>query len=278
MNRYKDIHISRLRACLLESIMMEFRIKEFPIDNIPISCSWIVIGGPGTGKTSLVKDIAYTHKDRYPVAKIHSGTEDSNQSYEETFPKLFITDGFDEDQEKDHILRQKRCKINGCMNGAAINIVDDCSDKPSIYRSPTFKGLYKNGSRHWNQLFITGLQYGVDFLPDIRKSASYIALFFEPDQNEREKLYRNFGGPCGSFDEFQDIMDQMILPEPGREPRRTDIHTCMIIKRLDIGPKRENNVFYYKARLHKGFKFGCREYREWDSTRRDAKKSTFSGI
>jgi len=209
----------------------------------------------------------YTHKHRYPVATIHSGSEDSNRCYEKTFPRLFIYNGYDEQAEQSHILRQKRCLENGCENGSAVNIIDDCSDDKKIYKSKTFIGLYKNGTRHWNQLLITILQYGIDMPTDVRKCASYVAIFYEPEEDERKKLYDNFGGACGSYKDFCAVMDQLIQGSD-----KTDKYTCMIIKKLGQGPKREDNVFYYKARLHPNFKFGCSEYRKWSEKRFDENK------
>ncbi len=250
-----------------------FYAREFPIDEIPQSCSWIIVGNPGSGKTKLAHDLVYTHKHRYPVARIFSGSEDSNREYESIYPKLFIDEEYNEDNHQLYIMRQKRCKENGCENGSAVHIIDDCSDDKKIYKSKTFIGTFKNGTRHWNNLHITLLQYGIDMPTDVRKCASYIAIFYEPEPNEREKLYKNFGGACGSYRDFCDIMDQMI---EGSDP--TDKHTCMIIKKLGQGPKREDNVFYYKARLHPSFKFGCKEYREWDNTRRDPNKGSSYGL
>ena len=186
------------------------RIREFPIDEIPRSCSWTIVAPPGKGKSNLIKYLAYVRRHVYPVAKVHSGTEDSNKSYETWLPRIFINDGYDEPQEKNYIIRQKRCLRNGCRNGSAINIIDDCSEDNRIYKSPIFQGLYKNGSRHWNGLIITALQYGIDFPPAVRSSSMYVALGFIKDQNEREKLYKNFGGLCGSLKDFCSIMDQII--------------------------------------------------------------------
>lgn len=239
----------------------EIVINEFQIHKIPISCTWIIIGPPATGKSTLIADICYVHKHRYPVAKIFSGTEDSNRFYEEMFPSLFISNTYKDEEEERHIIRQKICK-NECENGASINIVDDCSDDRKIYKSKIFQGLYKNGSQHWNQLFILGLQYAIDVEPSIRKSVSYVALFREPNAVEREKLYRNFGGMAGSYKDFCDLMDQL-----------TGNHTCMIFKNRSQSNNIEDNIFYYKARLHvdknkkSNWKFGCKDYWEWHKKR-----------
>lgn len=249
------------------------RIHEFAIDEIPDACSWTIIGPPGSGKSNMIEYIAYVHRSKYPVIKVMSGTEDSNKAYQKWSPLLFITEGYDEPQEKSYIVRQRRCKANGCKNGRAINIIDDCSDDPKIYKSPTYQGLYKNGSRHWNGLIITGLQYGIDFPPAVRKSTNYVAMAYEPDVNERKKLYDNFGGACGTYKQFCDIMDQLIEGDD-----KTNKYTFMIIKKLNQGPTREENVFYLKAPKMQNinWKFGCKEIWEWDKKRRDRNKSSHS--
>lgn len=213
-----------------------------------------------THNSTLIEDICYVHKHRYPVIKIFSGTEDTNKFYERFVPKLFISNEYKDEDEEKHILRQKTC-IESCPNGSAINIIDDCSDDRKIYKSKIFKGLFKNG-RHWNQLFILGLQYAIDVEPDIRKSISYVALFREPDEVDRKKLYNNFGGICGSYEMFCDLMDQL-----------TGDHTCMIIKKRSQSNRLEDNVFYYKAHLHinkdktSNWKFGCKELWDWNKQR-----------
>jgi hypothetical protein len=175
-------------------------------------------------------------------------------------------------------MRQKRCKINGCKNGKAINIIDDCSENKSLYNTAVYQGLYKNGTRHWNGMIITSLQYCVDFPPSIRKCATYVAIGFEGDLKEREKLYENFGGLCGSYKDFCDIMDGIIVTqdEHGKriEQDETDEFTFMVIKREKPSPNREENVFYIKAKnmKHIKWKFGCKEFWEWDNKRRDPEK------
>lgn len=228
-----------------------------------------------THNSNIIEYMAYVHRSRYPVVKIMSGTEDSNRAYEKWAPKINITEGYIEQQEKSYIIRQRRCRANGCKNGAAINIIDDCSDDAKIYKSPTYQGLYKNGSRHWDGLIITGLQYGIDFPPAVRKSANYVALAYEADANERKKLYDNFGGACGTYKEFCEIMEQLI-----KGPDNSDRYTFMIIKKINQSANREENVFYLKAPKMKNvkWKFGCNEIWKWDKDRRDKSKAHSYGL
>ena len=45
----------------------------------------VIIGKPGTGKTTLITDLLYHKKHIYPTAVVVSGTEDSNGHYSKIF-------------------------------------------------------------------------------------------------------------------------------------------------------------------------------------------------
>ena len=63
----------------------EVIIDEFQLEDIPLSCTWIIIGAPGSGKTSLIENLAYYHKHKYPVARVFMGTEDGYQKFSDIF-------------------------------------------------------------------------------------------------------------------------------------------------------------------------------------------------
>ena len=138
------------------------------------------------------------------------------------------------------------------ISSYSINIMDDVSDDPQIYRTKVMRGLFKLGSQHWNQLYIVGSQYAIEMPPDVRKSASYVALFREPEEIERKKLYTNFGGLAGSYDNFCDLMDQL-----------TGDYTCLIFKKRSQSNNMEDCIFWYRTKVLKPWKFGCKEYRAW---------------
>lgn len=234
-------------------------IPEFRPEDIPLSCTWIVVGNPGSGKTSFMENVCYILKHRYPVARVFMGTEAGYRRFCDIFHPLYVNNYYDEEEEKKHILRQRTCEIEngkGYPGNYAINILDDVSDDPRIYKGKTMKGLFKLGSQHWNQLFMVGSQYAIDMPPDIRKSVSYAAIFFEPEEDERKKLYRNFGGLAGSYENFCDLMDQL-----------TGDYTCLIFKKRTQSQNIEDNISWFRTSVLKPWKFGCKEYRDWAKER-----------
>lgn len=239
----------------------DVEIREFDLRSFPLSCTWIIIGPPGAGKSSLIDNICYYNKHRYPVATVFIGTEAGYETMRETFHPLFVSNYFDEEREKRHVYRQKTCTLaNGKdkPGNYAINILDDVSDDTAIFRTPLFKGLFKLGSRHWNQLLLIGTQYVIDFPPDIRDATSYVAIFRAPEEGQRKKLYENFGGIAGSYARFCDLMDQL-----------TGDYTCLIFNKRAQSNRLEDCVFYYRTQVLKPWKFGCKEYREWGKDRYD---------
>lgn len=218
-----------------------------------------------THNTTFIENMVYAVKHKYPVARVFAGTQSSYERFSKIFGKLYVTLGFDEQAEKNHILRQKTCRMeNGDKYPAnyAINILDDVSDDPKIYKKPLFNDIFKNGSQHYHQVFIIALQYAIDVPPAIRRTVSYVALFRETGEDALKKLYSNFGGECGSLQTFRKIMEEV-----------TGDYTCLIIDKRSQSTRLEDKIFWYRTypieQQKPDWRFGCVEYREWNDQRVD---------
>ena len=143
--------------------MKTVKIKEFDPDKIePTSRNYmnpdstgskiVVIGKPGTGKTTLLTGLLYEKKHIFPVAQIYSGTEDSNSFYSKRFAPLLIYPSYDEENMVRSIKRQKLAKKH-VVNPWAVYLLDDVTDDTAKLRTPVFQSIFKNG-RHWKCLFI----------------------------------------------------------------------------------------------------------------------------
>ena len=129
----------------------KIKIKELNPDLIPPSTDTyrnpgqggskiVVIGKPGTGKTTLITALLNAKKHIFPVGMVISGTEDSNGHYKKIFPDSFVYNKYDEEVIQNFIKRQKIAKQH-LQNPWAVILLDDCTDDPKAFSKPLQQGM-----------------------------------------------------------------------------------------------------------------------------------------
>ncbi len=208
-----------------------------------------IIGKPGSGKSILIKALLDAKKHIIPVGTVISGSEDTNRFYSKIFPNLFVYEKFNLSIIEAVQKRQKLAKENlptACS--WAVLIMDDCMDDVKVFNDPIMIGLMKN-SRHWNLLSIFANQYVFDFKPVIRSNIDGVFIFREPNQTNREKIYKNFASIIPSYKLFCQIMDEL-----------TSDYTSIYINNQTSSNDWKDCVFYYRAPIVDDLQFGCDEY------------------
>jgi hypothetical protein len=215
----------------------------------------VVVGKPGTGKSSLIKGLLYAKKHVFPVGMAMSGSEDTNHAFAEIMPRTFIYNDYDEEKIKDFVKRQKLARQH-LPNPWAFMVIDDCTDDPRVFNKPLQNALYKKG-RHWKMMYLLSLQYAMDIKPQIRTNIDGIFLLREPIESNREKLYRNYASIIPTYELFCDLMDQL-----------TEDYHAIYIHNATRSNSWQDCVFYWRAKLPpRGWKIGCPEYWEFDQQR-----------
>lgn len=210
-----------------------------------------IIGKPGTGKTTLLTSIIYNKRHIFPMGTVISGSEDSNHYYQQIFNKHFVYDTYDENVCDRFIQRQKIAKEH-LENPWGLLILDDCTDKPYVFKRPIQHALFKKG-RHWKMLYILAMQYAIDIPPAIRVSTDGCFILREPNIKERKKIWENYAGVIPDFKLFCTLMDQITVDF-------TAIYVDNSIQSNDY----RDCVFWYKAKpVPPDFKFGAKSYREY---------------
>lgn len=243
-------------------------IREFEIDNIRQYCAdgkesytFLVIGGPGSGKSMFVKNMLYYNRDKFTVGRVWAGTPEMYEDMKRIIGPLFVSNEWNVDEFRSYIKRQNTCiSENGkkSVENQAVMIMDDIlpQSKQNMYKSAEISTMVKAGSRHWASMSIVALQYAIDMGASVQTNFSFYVLFNEPSPKIREKLYKIVG--CGTFDEFNSLMDAL-----------TGDFTAMVVNNRIQSSKLSDRVMYYRTvDLSKiKWKFGCDEFQEWNQER-----------
>jgi GTPase SAR1 family protein len=211
------------------------------------SVKTIVIGKPGTGKTSLISSLLYWKRHIYPVAMAISGSEDSNHFYRQILPSTFVYNTYDEETIKNFVRRQKIAKQH-LQYPWAVMLLDDCTDDTKVFNKPLQHALFKKG-RHWKMWYILSLQYAMDVKPVIRVNTDGCFILREPSPKIRKVIWENYAGIIPDFSLFCDIMDVI-----------TDDYTALYIHNKSQSNDWRDCVFYYRADLDampSNWRFGC---------------------
>tara|TARA_B100000963_G_scaffold361975_1_gene401505 strand:- start:1522 stop:2361 length:840 start_codon:yes stop_codon:yes gene_type:complete len=219
----------------------------------------VLIGRRDTGKSFLVRDLLYYHRN-IPIGTVISGTEAGNGFYSAHVPKLFIHEEYNS-SIIENILKRQRSVIKEVkkqiqtyrksqIDPRAFCILDDCLFDASWTKDKMMRLLFMNG-RHWKIMLIITMQYPLGIPPTLRTNIDYVFILREPYIANRKRIYENYAGMFPTFESFCQVMDQC-----------TENFECLVIDNNVKSNKLHDQIFWYKASQHGDFKLGSKEF--WD--------------
>jgi hypothetical protein len=221
----------------------------------------VIIGRRDTGKSFIVRDLLYHHRD-IPIGTVISGTEAGNGFYSSHVPKLFIHDEYNTVLIENVLRRQKTVlkemkkeilqyrKTN--IDPRVFVILDDCLYDDKWTRDKLMRLLFLNG-RHWKVMLIITMQYPLGIPPNLRTNVDFVFILREPTHNNRERIWKNYASMFPTFESFNSIMDQT-----------TENYECLVIHNNAKSNKITDQIFWYKAETRPDFKLGAKMF--WETS------------
>ena len=235
----------------------------------------VLIGRRDTGKSYLVRDLLFHHRD-IPIGTVISGTEAGNGFYASHIPKLFIHDEYSSGIIENILKRQKSVmkEVNkqiqmyksSKIDPRTFVILDDCLYDNTWAKDKLMRLLFMNG-RHWKVLLILTMQYPLGIQPNLRTNIDYVFILREPYIANRKRIYENYAGMFPTFESFCQVMDQC-----------TENYECLVIDNNVKSNKLSEQIFWYKAdsTIRHDFKLGAKEFWEMSKNMKDDEEEAYN--
>lgn len=215
------------------------KIMRWDAESIKPTSTIFLIGRRGTGKSTLIRDIAYRlyRSGTIDLAIGMSPTEDSTESLSTFLPRSMIYTGYSEARLQRIMDMQNTLWKRGRGYQLAL-ILDDCIYDKSILRTKTFRELMMNG-RHRRITLILAAQYCMDLPPSTRSNIDIVIMARDNILSNKKRLYEQF---CGFFQSQADFNKTFAATTNNFEVMVVDNKTTQT---NDLG----DCVKWYKAQL-----------------------------
>ena len=210
-------------------------VKLFDLKKVQQDRIFLLLGGRNTGKSTLIRDLAFNLKHLYDFGFGLTGSTAARTNCQTFLPKRLVHQRYDVQVAKTFY---DTCTKNTDENKIrhTLMVEDDLFDQPKYLHSDVQIALHVNG-RHPKTSKMICCQYPMFIPTSLRGNIDYIFALREPDLNIQKKLHEYFFGCVGSFKEFQNILE-----------KTTKNFGCLVLDKTCNTGDLNDYVKYYKAK------------------------------
>jgi hypothetical protein len=241
----------------------DITISEFNMKQVGTNKIIVMIGPRGSGKSTILLDYLYHNKD-IPFVTCIAPTDIYNGTYTPHVPSRFIYADYSPELIARFVKRQQELKARKMaanmgqydrryadMDSRGLIILDDALDKSEDWKKDrSLSWIFYNG-RHADVTLILTMQYQLGIRPNFRTNIDWVFLCREVKKLEKEKLWKNYASIFPDYNMF----DQVFM-------HCTADNCCMVIKSITQDTRIEDQVFWYKARIHGDFRICYKDFWE----------------
>jgi len=197
----------------------------------------LCIGKKGTGKSTMVYNLAYFISQYIDIAIAMTPSLASQEEFKRILPSCFVYSDYREDKIITLVENQRKLQAAGEYVPKVAIFLDDLGYDKRIFNTKIMRDLIMNG-RQINITLVFALQYCMDISTAIRSGIDYIFVFMEKIMKNRKRLHDNFFGMFQTFEGFEKTFFAC-----------TENFECLVMDNTTQTNDIEGSVFYYKAAL-----------------------------
>ena len=212
-----------------------------------------VIGGRGTGKSTVMNHWVRALVGRIPKIIVFSATEPCNKFWSGKAPPNAVFSRLSEA----HLLAVLEAQKQSVQpddpmhkNGLLI-VLDDTAFDKGFLNSGVMKQLAMNG-RHSNISVMMSVQYVMSCSIELRSQMDYVVLCRTPQSNLRKRLWENYFGVVDSLQEFEALCRKY-----------TSNHSTLVLHCTSTHNDLSKCVYWFRAMANvPKYKFGSKSFRK----------------
>ncbi len=222
----------------------KYNLNDFDITTVPVNARVAIIARAGCGKSTLMKDLLYQHRDKYTAGIIIDGAH-ATTCYG-MLPNKFIFEEYK--PEVITKLQNRHLKLIR-RNGINHNNIPACLVLDNVYinkdNEKSFDMLFKQ-SRLLHISMMISMEYPERTMkPQYRCSLDYVFIGRTDSKHKKRQLYEQYAGMFPNFNAFSETLDQLRPYE-----------YMVINNRCCIGSNVENMVKLYEPVFRDSFEIG----------------------
>jgi hypothetical protein len=219
---------------------LELRKFDMSSETVADDARVLIIGRRQTGKTSLIRDIAFHHRAIPSVAVVSPTIGEPLWDF---VPPPCLHAGYSPALVQDLLVADRRRRL-AVGDTRSFLVFGDCMYDHAWVDDDNVRSMFADPSK----LIVVAMSYPLGLPRAVRAGVDYVFMFRDNMPASRKRLFDAWAVDVfPSFDVFSQVMDRCAITD----------HECLVIDVSGRFDRFQDNVFWYKTEPHGAFRVGA---------------------